>query len=442
MALWGRRKDRIEHEDDSVAAVGLDFFLPYFFTHPSLSISALSGGEGSGPIPHACAPQRVRAVANTSEMWGQDDPSPARLSAVVSRHQFSRPNMFPHLHLHLAAWRRRCFVNAPRMPANSTTAEIVAAMRSAQRIAVVAHVRPDGDAVGSVLGLALSLRALGKDVIAMLEDGVPANLAFLPGTDTVIQPGTEPLNIDLAIALDTATHERVGEKTKALLDAAPLLVDIDHHPANPGYGGLNYIDATSPATGQIIYNLLSEHGLPIDDAVRQNLFIAISTDTGSFQFSSTNARTHRIVAEMMDAGLDTARLAQLVYQSYPVRRLELMRDMLNHMEFRAEGRIVSWQLKQEVMDSISMQPGDTEGLIDTLRMIDSVVTCVIFEDIPGGKVRVSSRSKDNRLDVSVVCAQFGGGGHRMASGARMKGPIGAAAEKFLQALEHEVRRID
>ncbi|WP_395748297.1 bifunctional oligoribonuclease/PAP phosphatase NrnA [Prosthecobacter sp.] len=330
------------------------------------------------------------------------------------------------------------------MPANSTTAEIVAAMRSAQRIAIVAHVRPDGDAVGSVLGLALSLRALGKDVIAMLEDGVPSNLAFLPGTDTVLQPdaATPPLGIDLAIALDTATHERVGETTKALLDAAPVLVNIDHHPTNPGYGTLNLIVPTEPATGQIIYNLLTEHGLPMDDAVRQNLFIAISTDTGSFQFSCTTARSHRIAAEMMEAGLDTARLSQLVYQSYPVRRLELMRDMLNHMQFRAEGRIVSWQLKQELMDSISMEPGDTEGLIDTLRMIDSVVSCVIFEDVAGGKVRVSARSKDSRLDVSAICGQFGGGGHRMASGARMKGPIGEAAEKFLQVLEHEVRRID
>jgi phosphoesterase RecJ-like protein len=276
----------------------------------------------------------------------------------------------------------------------------------------------------------------------LLEDGVPSNLAFLPGTDTVIQPGTEPLQVDLAIALDTATHERIGAKSKALLDPAPLLLNIDHHPTNPGYGTLNLIDSDSPATGQIIYNLLSEHGLPIDDAVRQNLFVAISTDTGSFQYSSTNARTHRIAAEMIEAGLDTARLAQLTYQSYPLRRLALMRDMLNEMQFRADGRIVSWQLTQQLMDDIAMDPGDTEGLIDTLRMIDSVVSCVIFEDVADGKVRVSARSKDSRLDVSVVCAQFGGGGHRMASGARLKGPIDEAAEKFLQALEHEVRRID
>lgn len=328
------------------------------------------------------------------------------------------------------------------MPLNSTPAEIAAALRAARRVAIVSHVRPDGDAVGSLLGLALSLRAMGKEVIAMLEDGVPENLAFLPGSDTVIQPGSEPLQIDLAIALDTATHERVGEKCKALLDPAPRLLNIDHHPTNPGYGTLNLIDSDSPATGQILYNLISEQGFPMDDAVRQNLFIAISTDTGSFQFSCTNARTHRIVAEMIEAGLDTARLAQLVYQSYPLRRLELMRAMLNEMQFRAGGRIVSWQLKQKLMDDIAMRPGDTEGLIDTLRQIDSVVSCVIFEDVAGGKVRVSARSKDSRLDVSVVCGQFGGGGHRMASGARMRGPIEEAAEKFLKVLEDEVRRID
>jgi len=119
-----------------------------------------------------------------------------------------------------------------------------------------------------------------------------------------------------------------------------------------------------------------------------------------------------------------------------------MRAMLNEMQFRADGRIASWQLTQKLMDDIGMLPGDTEGLIDTLRMIDSVVSCVIFEDVPGGKVRVSARSKDARLDVSTICGQFGGGGHRMASGARMRGPIGEAAEKFLQVLEHEVRRID
>lgn len=325
-------------------------------------------------------------------------------------------------------------------PAHSLS-EIASALRSAQRIGIAAHVRPDGDAVGSVLGLALSLRAMGKTVHVLLEDGVPSNLTFLPETSTVLQPPYALLDLDCAVALDTATHERVGEQTKAALGVAPLLVNIDHHGTNPGYGHLNHIDSAQPAVGQIVYELLKAGDFPITDAVLQHLFTAISTDTGSFQFSSTTARTHEIAAEMMRAGLDTAYLAQMLYQTYPARRLALMRSMLNEMQFRADGRVVSWNLTQKLMNDVQMEPGDTEGIIDTLRMIDSVISAVIFEELPDGKIRVSSRSKDSRLDVSTVCAQFGGGGHRMAAGARMKGPIEAAAETFLNSLENEVRRL-
>jgi len=319
--------------------------------------------------------------------------------------------------------------------------QIADALRNAQSIAIAAHVRPDGDAVGSVMGLALSLRAMGKTVYALLEDGVPLNLSFLPEVATILTPPYADFEIDIAVALDTATHERVGQHTKEALARAPLLIDIDHHPSNPGYGHLNHVDGAQPAVGQIVYELLKTGGFPITDLVMQHLFTAISTDTGSFQYSSTTARTHEIAGEMLRAGLDTARLSQLIYQTYPARRLELMRAMLNEMAFRADGRIASWQFTQALMDQVKVQPGDTEGLIDILRMIDSVVSAVIFEEMPDGKIRVSARSKDQRLDVSAVCAQFGGGGHRMASGARMRGPIQEAAEIFLTALEHEVRRL-
>jgi phosphoesterase RecJ-like protein len=322
-------------------------------------------------------------------------------------------------------------------------AEILNAIRSARRIGLAAHVRPDGDAVGSVTGLALSLKLAGKEVFPILEDGIPPHLAFLPGTDLVKKPSADAPELDLALALDTATHERLGEGVAAVFAKAPLLINIDHHGTNERYGHLQHIDIGSPAVGQIVYDLIQQAALPMDDSVRQNLFAAISTDTGSFQFSSTGARTHRIVAEMLENGLDTARLATLLYQSHPRRRIELQRAMLNEMTFRAQDRIVSWNLTQQLIQSISMLPGDTEGLIDTLRMIDSVVACVIFEETENGKVRVSARSKDTRVNVSDVCAQFGGGGHRMAAGARLKGPISEASTRFLSALEDEVlRRLD
>lgn len=322
----------------------------------------------------------------------------------------------------------------------TSLSEIASILRSAERIGIAAHVRPDGDAVGSVLGLALSLRAMGKTVHPLLEDGVPENLAFLPGTESIRQP-TGPLELDVAVALDTANHERLGQGCIQAFSTAPVLVNIDHHPTNPGYGHHNHIASDQPATGQIIYELLSQNELPIDDAVRQNLFAAISTDTGSFQFSCTTARSYEIAAEMVRSGLDIARLSQLLYHTYPLRRLALQRAMLNEMAFRAEDRIASWQLSQTLQQEAQVRPGDTEGLIDTLRMIDSVVSAVLFEELPDGKVRVSARSKDTRLDVSSVCGQFGGGGHRMAAGARLPGPLSAAAETFLIALENEVRRL-
>ncbi len=319
--------------------------------------------------------------------------------------------------------------------------DIADALRAAQKIAIAAHVRPDGDAVGSVMGLALSLRAMGKTVYALLEDGVPANLAFLPEAITLLTPPYADFDLDVAVALDTASHERLGSNTVAVFARAPLLIDVDHHPTNPGYGQLNHIDGAQPAVGQIVYELLCAGDFPITDAVMQHLFTAISTDTGSFQYSSTTARTHEIAAEMIHAGLDTSRLAQLLYQTYPTRRLILMRAMLNEMTYRADGKIVSWNLTQALMTEANIQAGDTEGLIDTLRMIDTVMSAVIFEELPEGKIRVSARSKDSRLDVSAVCAQFGGGGHRLAAGARMKGPIVQAADTYLKALEHEVRRL-
>ena len=327
------------------------------------------------------------------------------------------------------------------MPLLTPLTDIADALRTAKKIAIAAHVRPDGDAVGSVMGLALSLTAMGKTVYALLEDGVPNNLAFLPETITILTPPYADFELDVAVALDTASHERFGVNTVAVFACASLLIDIDHHPTNPGYGQLNHIDGAQPAVGQIVYELLRAGDFPMPDPVRQHLFTAISTDTGSFQYSSTTARTHQIVAEMISEGLDTARLSQLLYQTYPARRLILMRAMLNEMNYRAEGRIASWNLTEALMDEAHTQAGDTEGLIDTLRMIDTVMCAVIFEELPGGKIRVSARSKDSRLDVSAVCAQFGGGGHRLAAGARMKGPIVQAAETYLNALEHEVRRI-
>jgi phosphoesterase RecJ-like protein len=316
---------------------------------------------------------------------------------------------------------------------NSSFDEIGAVLRSQESFAVLSHVRPDGDALGSQLGLALSLSKLGKKVVVRNEDGLLEKYSFLPGGEFLQTPLGEPQDFDVAIALDTATQSRLGTAT-ALVRSAKTWINIDHHPSNPGYGDLVYIDATAPATGQILFELISSQGLPMDAAIAENLFVAISTDTGSFQYPNTTARTFEIGAELIRCGVDVGRVSQLLYESYPRRRTELLRELLGTMRFDAGGKIASFSLSLKVAAELQAKPEDNEGLIDHLRAIQGVIVAVFFEELSDGKVRVSMRSKREEVDVSAICQKFGGGGHKLAAGTRVRGTLAEVEQKILEAI--------
>jgi phosphoesterase RecJ-like protein len=294
-------------------------------------------------------------------------------------------------------------------------------------------VRPDGDALGSQLGLALSLSKLGKTVMVRNEDGLLEKYSFLPGGEFLQTPLGEPQDFDVAIALDTATQSRLGTATE-LVRSAKIWINIDHHPSNPGYGDLVYIDSTAPATGQILFELIQSQGLPMDAAIAENLFVAISTDTGSFQYPNTTARTFEIGAELLRCGVDVGRVSQLLYESYPRRRTELLRELLGTMRFEAAGKIADFSLSLKVAAELKVKPEDNEGLIDHLRAIEGVIVAIFFEELGDGKVRVSMRSKSEEVDVSAICQQFGGGGHKLAAGARVRGTLAEVEQKVLKAI--------
>lgn len=315
----------------------------------------------------------------------------------------------------------------------STFAEIGGVLRAHQRFAVLSHVRPDGDALGSQLALALSLSKLGKTVMVRNEDGLLEKYSFLPGGEFLQTPLGEPQDFDVAIALDTATQSRLGTATE-LVRSAKIWINIDHHPSNPGYGDLVYIDPTAPATGQILFELIQSEGLPMDAAIAENLFVAISTDTGSFQYPNTTARTFEIGAELLRCGVEVGRVSQLLYENYPRRRTELLRELLGTMRFEAAGKIASFSLSLKVAAELKVMPEDNEGLIDHLRAIEGVIVAIFFEELIDGKVRVSMRSKSEQVDVSAICQKFGGGGHKLAAGARVRGTLAEVEQKILEAI--------
>jgi phosphoesterase RecJ-like protein len=300
----------------------------------------------------------------------------------------------------------------------------------------MSHARPDGDALGCTIATALCLRQLGKDVTAWNEDGVTERYRYLPESGIVVRPPAEPQRFEVAIVLDNAVRTRAGKAIEAVAHA-DTWINIDHHITNEGYGDLKYIDAASPATGQILFELFRGQDLPLTYAMADNLFAAISTDTGSFQYPSTTARTYEIGAELIRAGVNVGALSQKMYESYPRRRIELLRALLNTLRFSSKDRVASLALSQEVIKAVGSQPEDTEGLIDYIRAIDGVVAAAFFEELGDGRVRVSLRSKSEKINVSKICGFYGGGGHVLAAGARVRGSLAEVEEKVLQAIDHE-----
>ena len=311
--------------------------------------------------------------------------------------------------------------------------QIGRAFREHQRFAVLGHVRPDGDALGSQLALALSLKQLGKDVRVWNEDGMLEKYSFLSRAELLTKPPSTPEDVDVAIALDTAIQNRLGTALKAIR-SAKIWINIDHHPSNPGYGDLVYIDPIAPATGQILFELIKNQKLPLDRDIAENLYVAISTDTGSFQYPNTTARTFEIAAELVRAGVDVGPVSQQVYENFPRRRVELLRELLRTMRFEGKGRVASFSLSLKTAAELKVISEDNEGLIDHLRAIRGVVVAVFFEELADGKVRVSMRSKNKKVDVCAICQKFGGGGHTLAAGARIQGPLAEVEERVLKAI--------
>ncbi|MFN2542151.1 MAG: bifunctional oligoribonuclease/PAP phosphatase NrnA [Chthoniobacterales bacterium] len=321
----------------------------------------------------------------------------------------------------------------------SSFAEIGQAFRTHDTIAILGHVRPDGDALGSELALGLSLRELGKNVHIWNEEGMLEKYSFLPRAELMSQPPAEPQDVDLAVALDTAIQNRLGTAGQAVR-SAKLWINIDHHVSNPGYGDLVYIDPSAPATGQILFQLIKSEKLPLDRDIAENLFVAISTDTGSFQYPNTTAQTFEVAAELVRVGLDVGAISQKTYENYPRRRIELLRELLGTMQFDADGKVASFALDLKIAAELGVIPEDNEGLIDHLRAIRGVIAAVFFEELTDGKVRVSMRSKTAAVDVCTICEKFGGGGHKLAAGARIRGTLAEVRRRVLEETCDVVKR--
>lgn len=288
------------------------------------------------------------------------------------------------------------------------------ALRRASSVVVCAHVRPDGDAVGSVLGLTLALRAAGIAAVPTLADDrePPATYAFLPGHSLYVRAADLEAP-DVFVALDTPVPERLGV-ARPLMEAAETVIVIDHHPDATSFGAHCALDHSMAATGQMIWHFLDALDVPPTPEIALPLYVALLTDTGRFAYDNTTPDALRVAAEMLEAGVDPAEAARLVYQERSEASLEIEARALSRIVTANEGHVAVTMLSDADFAETGALPEEAEHVVDAVRSLGGVDVVVVLRQ-RGTEVRVNLRSKTG-ADVGRVARAFGGGGHRAASG--------------------------
>ena len=320
---------------------------------------------------------------------------------------------------------------------------VVAEIRGRSRFLVVAHENPDGDALGSMLGMTLGLRALGKDAVMLLRQTgpLPAEYGFLP-LDGLLHDPPADLGERVLLAVDCANRRRIAEDD-AFVDTALGVIDVDHHHDNTRFGDVNLIVADASSTAEIVRGLLRSLDVPLTPEIAEALYVGLVTDTGRFQYTNTTPKALRLAAELVEAGADVHGVFQHVYESVQFAKLKLLARALERAQLFEGGRlVVSYLLKDDFRDVGAAEPY-SEGIIDHLRSVEGSEMVALIREPPrneGPSRRISLRSSHDEVDVSAIAREVGGGGHRQAAGFSSERPIGEIIDylrrQFVLATSH------
>ena len=309
--------------------------------------------------------------------------------------------------------------------------DAVAAIRRASRIVIACHINPDGDALGSLLGLGIALRTAGKSAVLLSADGVPENLAFLPESATV-QKDTDRRDFDLAIVVDSGELPRVGA-ARAAVESAPVVINVDHHIAGAPFGSIQLVSGGAAATAEIVFDLLASLDFGITPAIAENLLCGILTDTGSFRYRNTTPRTFQIAATLTTIGASPTRIAEAVFENRSFAAQKILGRALENMRLSPDDKVVYTAVTQTDFAATGAMDSDTDGVSTHLQSVRGAQVALFLCEAKPGTFRVSLRSKEP-FDVSAVAARFGGGGHKLASGCSLTGSLADAEARLLAAV--------
>ena len=316
------------------------------------------------------------------------------------------------------------------------TQKIIDRLAASKNPALLAHLRPDGDAFGSLLALGHALRDRGQRPSLFVEGGMIPMYQFLPGSELVLDlPAQLPPETDCLVALDTSTRDRLGQKTHSW--PQPIDIVIDHHISNPAYGKLNLIVSEIPSTTGVLFELFQQASWKVSPANATCLYTGLTTDTGSFRYRGTNAHTLHAAAQLVELGADPAEIAKQCYLSITHERFALRKMVSNTISIKDKKKSAFLTILPDFYAKTGAKSEDTEGIIEEVASIQGVEVGSLFEFMPDGGLRVSLRSK-GKVDVNSIASSFGGGGHKAAAGIRFAKDAEKNRDLVLAAISQSV----
>ena len=303
-------------------------------------------------------------------------------------------------------------------------------LKDANSIALISHLDPDGDNLGSLTALSKSLLNLGKKVYPIEFDKIPENLKFLPNLD-LLSDNTN-ININMIICLDCANYERLG-KVDELFNKAKYRINIDHHKSNEFYGDVNIVKKGYSSTCELVFDLINEINLPIDKEISMSLLTGISTDTGRFLYSATTADTLAKASRLVENGADMMKINELIYQSKKFEAQLLENEILSKTEIYNDYVAFSFVMTDQ-LNKYNVEISDIDSVINTFRDTDKIKISVLIKQQTENEYKVSFRSKGN-IDVGLIAKNLGGGGHKNAAATRITGNFETVSNKIKEEID-------
>ena len=307
--------------------------------------------------------------------------------------------------------------------------------RKAKRMALIAHVSPDGDTVGATLALRLAFLSLGKAVDVVCDGDVPRSMQFLPGFDAFLKPDQAQGPYDTAITVDVSDRSLLG-KSEAVFDSAQVRMVIDHHATNPAYGDVNFIRGGESACCLLAYEVILALGVPMDVPMGTCLMTGLSTDTGHFQYPCTTEAALACAAHLRGLGVDISYITRMMYRTQPMERVKITRIAYDRMRFVLGGQVGVIELTRQDFEETGCTFGQADGLVNRALEVEGVRMAVLASERDEG-IKMSLRAVEPDT-VNDIAQRFGGGGHAQAAGCTIHAPLEEAVAMVLSAMEEKL----